>query len=401
MVPYWEPNLINHHDLPIADSIKKLRNLFFEAVKIRLRSDVPVGVLLSGGIDSSSIASAVQYLNGADGDLNLLSAVSNDSKFDESPFINKVSAYLNRPVTKIVTDLHAKTAIHKLEEATWFNDQPLISFSNVAHYLLMQKARERGITVMLSGQGADELLCGYRKYLGFYILSLVRLGQIKEAQTTIYQFWRNNTVLNQFSFSEAKRYLPQWMCKTELNHRGENLSNFEPLAVGLSGGMSIQQRQWLDLQKFSVPALTHYEDRMSMASSREIRLPFLDVRLIEFLLPLAANLKLRYGWTKYIFRKAMEEYLPAEIIWRKDKQGFINPQSEWLKNELRAEILAYFSTKSRIFKFGLVNRSILLKKYYAFCRQRPGRGKIWFKEIFNPLALEIWLRKYETWIADI
>jgi len=135
-----------------------------------------------------------------------------------------------------------------------------------------------------------------------------------------------------------------------------------------------------------------------MALSREIRLPFLDYRLIDNLLSLPVTLKMSNGWSKFIMRKVVEPWLPDKTVWRRDKQGFINPESEWLKNDLAADIKEYFSSESLIFKYGLVNQAILLGKFERYKRQKPGRGKIWFREIFNPLALEIWLRRYESHI---
>jgi asparagine synthase (glutamine-hydrolysing) len=378
--------------------IEQIRELFIDAVRLRLRSDVPVGVLLSGGIDSSAIASVMQHILGKEADLKILSVVSKDSRYDESPFIDQMSDYLNCPIRKVLLDFAPEQAFAYLEQACWFNDEPVGSFSTVAHYLLMQQAKELGVTVILSGQGADELLCGYKKYLGFYVQSLLQQRHYFKAGEVLWSFWQQETILNQFSLAEAKRYLPHYWQKSELDLRGANLSNLMPRFVGLLPGMTVQQRQILDLETYSVPALVHYEDRMSMAWSREIRVPFLDYRLIETLIPLSPKLKLHNGWTKYIFRKAMEPYLPQTIAWRKDKQGFINPESEWLKNELKPGVLDYFREDSLIFKNQLVNHKNLHKKYKVYCQQKAGEGRIWFKDIFNCLALEVWLRKFESYI---
>lgn len=379
--------------------IQQVRELFFEAVKVRMRSDVPLGILLSGGVDSSSIATVVKILKEDASELNLLSAVSSDKRFDESPFIDTMARYLQTPVHKVNLELRPDNAFRLLQQTCWFNDEPVGSFSNVAHYLLMQKAKEHGITVILSGQGADEILCGYRKYLGFYLQELLRTGKINKAVQLAGGFLLNRTVVNQFSMAEAQRYLPGWLQSPVPDIRGAALQNYQAVFVGLSPGMDVRQRQILDVTRFSVPVLTHTEDRMSMAWSREIRVPFLDYRLAELLINLPVELKLRKGWTKYIFRKAMEPYLPASIAWRKDKQGFVNPQSEWLKHELKDEVLNYFAPDSRIFKYGLIRRNGLLKLYEIYCRQKPGKGSVWFKNIFNSLALEIWLRQYERYLS--
>lgn len=377
-----------------SDLVEEIRELFTDAVRLRMRSDVPVGVLLSGGVDSSSIASVMDTLTQRDGALHMLSAVSVDSRFDESPFIDMMSQHLKRPVDKVVLDFAPEQAFDYLEQVTWYNDEPISSFSTIAHYLLMEQAKKMGITVILSGQGADELLCGYRKYLGFYVQSLLRQGQIAQAPVELFRFWKQGTILNQFSMSEAKRYLPSVLKPKEIEIAGEALRQYRWIPLGLASGMSVEERQALDIRRFSVPALTHYEDRMSMAWSREVRLPFLDYRLIEKLLPLTPALKMKDGWTKYVFRKAMEPLLPEQIAWRKDKQGFVNPQSEWLKRELREGVLRYFQEDSLIFSTGIIDRKKLLAKYEQYCKQSPGKGGIWFRDIFNPLALEIWLRRF-------
>ncbi|NES18713.1 MAG: asparagine synthase (glutamine-hydrolyzing) [Symploca sp. SIO3E6] len=395
---YWNLPAQDFLELSEAQLIEQVRETFIDAVRLRLRSDVPVGVLLSGGVDSSSIAVVMQNILGKDAQLNLLSAVSRDARYDESPFIDIISKHLGCPTHKVVLDFQPEQAFDYLEQVCWFNDEPVGSFANVAHYLLMKQAQSLGITVILSGQGADELLCGYKKYLGFYIQSLVRCHQYLKAVEVLWSFWRQGTILSQFSWGEAKRYLPLYLQGAELDIRGSNLKEFAPPRVGLGSEMTVQQRQYLDIQRFSVPSLLHYEDRMSMAYSREIRVPFLDYRLLESLIPIPIDMKMNKGWTKYIFRKSMEPYLPTQITWRKDKQGFVNPQGEWLKKDLKKEVINYFCEDSLIFTKGLVNRNNLLFKYEAYCKQKGKQGSIWLKEIFNPLALEIWLRKFDTFI---
>ncbi len=380
------------------DLVEYLRELFIDAVRLRLRSDVPVGVLLSGGLDSSSIAWAVREIHGTSEGLNLISAVSRDPRFDESHFIDIMSNNLKCPTAKVTLDPEPSLMLDLLETICWQNDEPVGSFSNVAHYLLMKQAKELGITVILSGQGADESLCGYKKYLGFYVMQLLKERRVGTAIDVLARFGLNRSILNQFSYSEAKRYLPSALRRREIDIRGDRLSAFVPVPTGMAGCHSVNERQCLDFERFSIPALVHYEDRMSMAWGREIRVPFLDYRLVELLLPLPIDKKLHKGWTKYIFRKAMEGRLPDEITWRKDKQGFVNPQSEWLKSDLKEKVQSYFRPDSLMALAGFVNPQMLNKKYESYCRQSTGQGVISYKDIFNPLALEIWLRKYENYI---
>ena len=155
----------------------------------------------------------------------------------------------------------------------------------------------------------------------------------------------------------------------------------------------------MDVERFSIPILVHYEDRMSMAWAREIRVPFLDYRLIETLVSLPMEAKLNHGWTKYVLRRALEPFLPPEIVWRKDKQGFVNPQAEWLKHELRPLVMDFFSQDSLIFTGQWVHRRNLLEKYDQYCRQPVNKGSLAFRDIFNPLAMEVWLRRFSGYLA--
>lgn len=384
----------------IEEAIHKVRELFIDSVNLRLRSDVPVGVLLSGGIDSSAITAVANNILNGENPITVFSAVSDHKKYDESYFIDKVAEHLNINVVKVKLDFKPEEVISYLEQVSWYNDEPVGSLSNVAHYLLMKKAKELGITVLLSGQGADELLFGYKKYLGFYLQFLLKRKQFSKALSVYMQFRKQGTIINQFSIQEAKRYLPEFLRPKEINILTKDLLlNFEPLHLGISGLKNMSQRQLLDIKKFSIPILTHYEDRMSMAWSREVRVPFLDYRLVEYLYSIPTDFKIKDGWTKYIFRKAIEKELPKEIVWRKDKQGFVNPQSEWLKHELKDTLLSYFHDKnSLIFKSNLIDQEKLILKYEQYCNQEEGKGSIWFKDIFSPLALEIWMRKYERFI---
>ncbi|KYF74213.1 hypothetical protein BE11_11645 [Sorangium cellulosum] len=388
----------------MADFIEELRSTFLDAVRLRLRSDVPVGVLLSGGVDSSAIAAVAQALVGRDDAPLLLSAVSNDDRFDESSYIAAMERHLRRDAHKIVLPSAPETLVAEISEANWFNDAPIASLSALAHRRLMKRAKELGITVVLSGQGADESLLGYRKYLGFYLQSLARRGRFLEAACVLAGFIANRTVVTDFDLGHARRYLPF------LRRRGGGgaggapraiegpwLRGWEARPLGLGDG-TLADRQWDDIRHHSVPSLCHYEDRMSMSWGREIRLPFLDFRLVDLLLRAPDSYKLRRGWTKYAFRKAMARYLPPEVCWRKDKKCFSNPEGEWLKGELREAVEDAFSPGSLMCRAGIVRSDALLAMYDRYRRQPPG-GAIWHRAIFAPLSLELWMRRHEGWIA--
>ena len=385
-------------DIPNEDSlVEQVRATFIDAVKLRLRSDVPVGVLLSGGIDSSAIAAVLHFLEPTRNDIKFVSAVGVAGQ-DEQPFIDTVANHLGRHVEKVVLDYSATEAFDLITNVSWFNDEPVGSFSTVAHFFLMNRAKDLGVTVLLSGQGADEALCGYKKYVGFYLQELIRSGRWLSAVGVLRSFLKTGTVLSQIDYHEAKRYFPRWLRLPENDVRGRALSELgEWIAVGLNGS-GLVRRQIADIERLSVPALVHYEDRMSMAAAREIRLPFLDYRLISLLVPLAAEYKLRDGWTKWIFRRAMETLLPQQIAWRKDKQSFVVPQNEWFRRELLGEMQKLVQKDWITEELGLIDRRKFRARYESYLRQ-TAKGRLGFKDIFTPVALELWARRFQCYLT--
>lgn len=388
----------------LPECIEEVRRLLIDAVRVRLRSDVPIGVLLSGGIDSSAIAAVTHHLRGEAGAPQLLSAISEDARFDETAHIEAMERHLHQRAEKIVLRTNAASLVEDLSAINWINDEPVSGLAALAHFRLMQAACERGLTVILSGQGADEAFLGYRKYLGFYLQLLVREGRYAKAVKVLAGFVSNGTIVNQFQLNEAKRYLPglrRFRGRSAAGAgnaiEGSWLRGWQPASLGL-GRESLARRQMADIREFSVPALCHYEDRMSMAVGREIRLPFLDSRLIDLMLRVPDDFKLRSGWTKYCLREAMRPFLPPEIAWRKDKMGFSNPQGEWLKRELRQPLRDAFGSDSLLSTKGILNSAALLRKFDRYCAQPQGGGSIWYREIFAPFSLELWMRRYAAWI---
>ena len=252
----------------------------------------------------------------------------------------------------------------------------------------MEEAKKLGITVILSGQGADESLLGYRKYLGFHIQQLNRSKSFLKAGKTLSDFAFNGTLFSNFNLNEARRYLPGQRVKASIF--GDYIKTPHLETIGLKKKQNLKDRQITDLKQYSVPYLNHYEDRMSMSMSREIRLPFLDHRLVDFTLSLQDNYKLREGWTKYILRKSLDQKLPNEVVWRKDKKGFSNPQEKWMKEELKGFFKDYISSDNPIYNTGLISKEGLEKKYDDFLN-----GKAWYREVFNAISLDYWLREYK------
>lgn len=384
---FWTPGYEN--PLPQQrpeETIEELRALVQDATRLRLHADVPVGVALSGGIDSSIISVLATQCMGAQGQrTELFSAVNPGSKEDESEHIDVMERHLGAYVRRFTLNPNeGEGLLSLLKTCIGHNDGPVSSFSNLLFYKLMQSAHSAGITVVLTGQGADEAFCGYRKYPILEIKRLLKAGRIADSTRLASGFFTNGTLLSEFNLTEAKRYLGS----SNRSILGEVAAEALDLAA-LGQITSLGERQWLDVSRYSVPYLCHYEDRMSMAWSREVRSPFLDYRVVDMGLRMSAGLKLNCGWTKCALRKAFERDLPASIAWRKDKKGFVNPQDDWLRGPLQTAVRDLMGrTDARVYVAGLVDRKEYLKRFDDYC---AGRGLVWFRDVFAPFALELWM----------
>jgi asparagine synthase (glutamine-hydrolysing) len=370
-----------------AVSPGQIRDLFLDAVSLRLRSDVPVGILLSGGLDSSSILGAVAELRSLQ-DVAVLSVISDDREASEEPFIDAMTAHVGAEAHKFNASTDPLDLLDDLPSACWYNDGPISSLSSLTHLALMKMAKKKRVKVLLTGQGADEQLGGYNKFFYFYLLECVRQGRLLSALTTVAQFSRNSSTLAEFRLSEATRYIGRKrLAKTSFiaaAHRGR-----DTLDIGYNG--SYARREWIDITKTSVPALLHSEDRMSMSQSLEMRVPFLDYRLVELLAGVHPSEKFEGGWTKAIFRQAIEGLVPKEIQYRRDKKGFKVPSDAWMRGDLKGRMHEMFRSELLLETAGLVESGKLLRMYEAFTE---GRGHLNGRMFFRAYSLEVFMRTF-------
>jgi asparagine synthase (glutamine-hydrolysing) len=362
----------------IGDVQEHFRELLLDSIRIRLRSDVKVGVLLSGGLDSSAITLMTQLLASQ---VDTYSVIS-DGDCSEEPYADAVIAKTRGHNLKVMTV--ATETIESLDRVLFHNDEPLGGFNVVAQFQMMEAIRNQSdSTVLLSGQGADEVLLGYLKYFFFYLQDLKRGSNYNEALAQVLGCLLHRTVLNQFRFGAARRYRSSVCSRPFLLSCGER--------VRLWDSSNVRQRQITDIDAYSIPALTHYEDRSSMAFALEVRHPFLDHRLVEFAVGLPANANLHYGWTKYILRKAVPE-LPKKVRWRRDKQGFPVPEKHWLKQDC-APMMERLFAKSALAEMGVLDAPKFLACYRQFC---AGSEEVWHSEFTRVLIAEVWSRRFRS-----
>lgn len=374
-------------------SAEEVRETFVDAVRLRLRSDVPVGILLSGGVDSSSILAAAR-LKGEGGDLTALTVVSDDPVADERAGASLMAERVGVPLLQVNVDQRPTQLLEGLSDACWYNDQPFTTLSVVAHRMVMEQAARLGITVLLTGQGADEQLGGYNKFLYFYLYHSLRDLQWREGASMLVGCARQRTVLPEFRLSEAKRYLGRLGRRGQPRPFGPAILDGPGIPVG--PGSSYAYREWRDMTSLSVPALLHYEDRMSMSWSREMRSPFMDYRLVELLARVSPGKKLERGWTKAIFRQAMEGLLPAEIQWQRRKRGFTIPEQAWIRSVMRQPIQETLGRRDSLsVQLGLVDPAVattLLQRYF------DRSGAVGYKDVFTLFCLEVWLQRFAPYI---
>ncbi len=340
---YWQIDLNPRFELSFEEASRQLRELFLENVRLHLRSDVPVGAALSGGIDSSSIVMAMRHIQGKELELHTFSYIADHPAINEEPWVDLVGKASGAIVHK--TQPGPQELTTDLEHLISIQDEPFGSTSIYAQYRVFRLAREAGIKVMLDGQGADELLGGYRPYLASRLASLLRQGQWIKAGRFLSRASKLpgsgnldlllNTagVLIPARFQSLVRRLigkdlaPPWLNATWLRERGVVLRPLQPSYRQ----EVLREHLYQTVTETSLPMLLRYEDRNSMAFSIESRVPFLTQTLANFILSLPEEYIIAPdGTSKSIFRRAMRGLVPDTVLDRRDKIGFATPEQGWL-----------------------------------------------------------------------
>lgn len=337
----------------VANSFNNFSNLFIDSVKLRLRSDVEVGTCLSGGLDSSAIASlASQHHPHFKG----FHAQSIMKEFDESQFAHSVSEKCKIDL-KVITP-KAVDFKNELEEIIKTQEEPFISPSIAMQYFVMKKANLEKIKVLLDGQGGDETLLGYEKYYPCAFFTIFYQSP-KHAFSFIRFIFKNNHRFNAKSFFKyfigMKFPLIRYLLSVYQLKNSKLLSFYSSyFHMKKLNTDSLFELQKVDIESLNLPALLRFEDKNSMRFSIETRLPFLDYRLVEHNLNLKLEEKIHEGWSKITLRRFLDQRLPDDLVWRKHKLGFQGPDKEWLeplKEEMKNTISScpilnlFFSSK--------------------------------------------------------
>lgn len=373
-------------------NVTKLTSLLVESVGMRLRSDVPLAVSLSGGLDSSLITSIANKLLrdiNPKNQLNVYSMVAKDSIYDESYYSDKVATStqsIKHNVYPTSADLE-----NELEKIIWHHDEPFQSFSIYAGWQIMREVSNNNVKVILGGQGADEVFLGYEIYYVYAIKHYLRKFQLIKAIKLMFQSLRKSKLtLIEFikNFAYYGMPLVKRIYKRTTLKRYLKRSYLKSLKYPIELKEYNNMRDLEDIQSKSIymglQRLLNWEDRNSMAHSVEARLPFLDHRVVDTANQVELNQLLRNGWLKGIVRSVSEGYLEDEISYRKNKIGFDTPDEQILNN-LSIKFI------DRLF-INPKTKDIFNIDYISYCF----KNQIDIEARFAFLVLEVWANTFKV-----
>ena len=377
---YWEldPRAVNNK-INEEEALEKFSSFFNDSVKRRLRSDVTIGTSLSGGLDSSSITAVINGLKTSNYQHQAFTAIFPGFPKDESSYAQLVADQFGLQSSTIA--LTANDLLKDWEKLCYHQEEPFGSASIYAQYKVFELAGQHHVKVLLDGQGADETLAGYTKFYKWYWQELflkrrlLRSGELKAAKLNgvTEGFGVKNIIASLFpdlaSVVLERQYLLHALRQEDLSKDFVRLQSREayystPAHFNLNGVLHFHTRV------NGLEELLRYADRNSMAHGREVRLPFLDHQLVEFIFSLPSHYKIRNGWTKWILRESMKNILPVEIVRRKEKVGFEPPQQLWMQQESWKE--AIHEARKRLVKENILKESVINKPVKAMGSHEAG-----------------------------
>ncbi len=348
VIKWYNLNFKDQKIYSYNDAKSYYENIFSNSVKKRLQSDVNISALISGGLDSTSVASILYHKFSAANKLKTYSIVYDENEFSEKEYIDIVNKKFNFDFTLI--NYSSKNYFEDLEKIIWHNDLPVVGRSIVSHYNLYQNIDSKKFKVAIEGQGADESLCGYSSYHLGYILQL--MSQFKFSKS--YNEYNGYIKTRKGDFISDMKSLflyssPQLFNMLKRTKPNSGFYNFPMINPSSKINRSERNLDKIYLERFSIlRSILHSVDRVSMSNSIETRVPFLDHELVEFSISQPIEFKIRNGLRKSLLRDSLKKYLPNEIFNRKDKMGFSSPEKKWLSNELKLIFLNNLSDAANL-----------------------------------------------------
>lgn len=392
-----------------ADPVREYRELFDDAIRLRMRSDVRVGVQLSGGLDSTSIACRMAHYWNANGqaaeDLRAFCYLSPD--FDESA---QIEATLQQTgVRQVPLETQPGELWSSIERHLWHQDEPVHSFTSVVGYKLMELARSHDVRVLLDGQGADEVLAGYSNYFFDYWADLVRAGRVQAARREIAEFAAAHGLTRRDIYArvlgksvrQTLAKMPGYASLSWARRRDHIESNpwvSEELkswaASDAADCRSLDAALRFSVEVSPLPLYLRVEDRNSMAHGIEVRLPFLDHRLVNSAFRAGPEWKLKGPYTKRLLRDAMRGLIPEVVRTQTRKFGFPTSAESWIRGPLYEPIRDLLASRV-VRESGLWNHDTVMA---ALEQHRCGEGNH-SARLFDVAQLSLWMEGSRNWPA--
>ncbi len=404
---YWDLDFDIDEERSEEDFSEELLQLLQDSVRLRLRSDVPLGAHLSGGLDSSTIACLTRTLLGNESLSTFTGAFREGSGFDETPYAKMACKHIEANYHE--TYLGPEDFAGSIEKIIWHMDEPAAGPGVFPQFGVSKLASEH-VKVVLGGQGGDELFIGYARYLVAYLEECIKGAIQNTAHRTRYvatletivpnlpslehytpmlkSFWREGLfddpaqryfrLMDRFGDTQAV------LNKDFVVDRERTFEEFRSIFDHRHAASKINRILYFDM-KTHLQALLQVEDRASMAWGLESRVPLLDHRLIELLSSIPPVIKFKNGQLKSLFRRAVKDLVPSNILNRSDKMGFPVPLSQWFRNDLHdftCDLLLSRKSKER----NLFNPRALEA---AIRSDQPYSRTIW-----GALCLELWHRQF-------
>ena len=407
---YWQWPNYNPDEVNVQSSIEKIQQVLRASVNDQLIADVPVGAFLSGGLDSSLIVSMAKELGVSDLACFTIKSLelaggNNDGFVDDLPYAQEVAKHLNVPLSIVET---TPEILNFLPKMIYHLDEPQADVAPINVALICQLARSAGIKVLLSGAGGDDLFTGYRRHTAAhyekywsFIPQLVRAkmqnvarnipksnplfrriskafsyaGETENQRLLSYFFWIDPNVVRGLFNDETQKLLS----KNPMNFMLDELKN-------RTETNKIEKLLYLERKYFLTDHNFNYTDKMSMAHGVEVRVPFLDTRVVEAVSQLHVKLKQKKKQGKWILKQVAERYLPKFVIYR-SKAGFGAPLRHWLKNDLKELVDEFLGEES------LTKRNLFNPKAVESLIEKDRQGKEDYTyPIFSLLCIELWCR---------
>ncbi len=406
---YWDVNFEPDFSKNENSFNEELKEIIKDSIKAHLISDVPVGAYLSGGYDSSAIASIANNLVTDNKLIGFTGKYTEyGSSFDESFYARQVAKMGKFEIQEL--EINSQNFLENIQKVIYHLDYPVAGPGSFSQYMISQLA-SKSRKVVLGGQGGDEIFGGYTRYLIAYFEQCIKAAINGTYKNGNFVVTYESIIPNLKSLSNYTPLLKQFWKEGlfddmhnryfNLINRAPNLSSFVDweLLEGYSSrntfnkifyGENVKKESYFDLMthfdfKTLLPGLLQVEDRMSMAHGLESRVPLLDVRIVELAAKMPADIKFKNGEMKYIFKKAIKEFIPKSIYKRKDKMGFPTPVNNWFKNEANEmlnDVLRSFKSKNR----GYIDNESLL--------QRVSKENDFGRNVWGAFSLELWFQTF-------